>query len=253
MFYLTLKSLLLPPGFFILLGTAGLVLAGRWPKMSRVLLVVMLVLLYLASTGYVADRASDWIEPRAALTETAAAAWGAQAIVVLGAARAEAAPEYGGQDTVGPDLLVRLRYAASLQRRTGLPLLVTGGVGYDERVPEAELMAQVLRQSFGVKAVWLEGRSLTTWENAVYSKPLLEAAGVHRVLLVTQAFHMARAVACFERVGLEVLAAPTGFARRADGDVDYRAFLPSVAALALNTRVLHEVLGTWYYRLRHLG
>lgn len=251
--YLLIKALLLPPGLFLALGAMAVVSSRRCPRLARGMLGVLLALMYLLSAGFVADRAAGWIEPPAALSEPGIAAWGAQAIVVLGAARVESAPEFGGHDTVGPDLLVRLRYAAYLHRQTGLPILVTGGPGHDNRVPEAELMAHALWQSFGVPVAWLESRSMTTWENAVFSQALLETNGVKRVLLVTQAFHMARAVACFERVGLSVLAAPTGFVRHSERPLGYRDFLPSADALLFNTRVLHELLGSWYYRARYLG
>jgi len=46
-----------------------------------------------------------------------------QAIVVLGAGRYTEAPEYAGKDTVSSIGLVRLRYAAELQRASGLPVL----------------------------------------------------------------------------------------------------------------------------------
>lgn len=62
-------------------------------------------------------------------------------IFIVGAARLKSAPEYGGSDTVGADLLLRLRYAAKLQRESGLPVLVSDGAGYQQRVPEADLMA----------------------------------------------------------------------------------------------------------------
>src|SRR5688572_26734085 len=51
----------------------------------------------------------------------------AQAIVILGGGVRLNAAEYGG-DTLGQLTLERTRYGAYLAKRTGLPLLVTGGV-----------------------------------------------------------------------------------------------------------------------------
>ena len=51
----------------------------------------------------------------------------AQAVVVLGGGLRRDALEYGG-DTLGTFTLERVRYGAHVAKRTGLPVLVTGGV-----------------------------------------------------------------------------------------------------------------------------
>ena len=66
----------------------------------------------------------------------------AGAIVVLGGGRYDEAPEYG-DDTISLAGLRRVRYAAVLQRRTGLPVLVSGGSVYAEPLPESEPEAPV--------------------------------------------------------------------------------------------------------------
>ena len=60
----------------------------------------------------------------------------AQAIVVLGGGLYFDTPEYGG-DTVGGSTLERLRYAATIARKTNLPVLVTGGAGWAGGSPVA--------------------------------------------------------------------------------------------------------------------
>jgi len=50
----------------------------------------------------------------------------------------------------------------------------------------------------------VERESLNTYENALYSKPILEQLGEERFLLVTASTHMRRAVACFHNQGIEV-------------------------------------------------
>ena len=45
----------------------------------------------------------------------------------------------------------------------------------------------------------IERESKSTLENAEFAKPLLEAAGVRRVLLVTSSFHARRALATFQQ------------------------------------------------------
>ncbi len=69
-------------------------------------------------------------------------------------------------------------------------------------------MAAALREVFGVPVRWLEGESRNTAENAHFSAAMLAGAGIERVALVSQAWHLPRASAEFERAGLEVVAAP---------------------------------------------
>jgi uncharacterized SAM-binding protein YcdF (DUF218 family) len=47
--------------------------------------------------------------------------------------------------------------------------------------------------------ITIESESKSTLENAEFAKPLLEAAGVRRVLLVTSSFHARRALATFQQ------------------------------------------------------
>ena len=171
-----------------------------------------------------------------------------QAIVVLGGGRYADAPEYGS-DTVNRFTLERLRYAARLQRKTGLPILVSGGAIRTGRPPEAELMTTVLRNEYRITPRWHESRSRTTLDNAVLSSQLLEAAGINRVVLVTHAWHMRRAAWSFKKMGIKVTAAPLGFTTLSDRERGILGYLPSAKGLYWTTMALRERLGYWWYRI----
>ena len=111
-------------------------------------------------------------------------------------------------------------------------------------------MADILRV-MGVPpgAMLLEEQSLTTYENALYSAPLLRERGIGRVLLVTSAFHMPRAVAVFEAQGVEVVPAPTDF-KRLVGEGLIPGWLPGAGNLARSSFALHEMAGLLVYRWR---
>ena len=185
------KTLLLPPGVNLVLGACALALLRRWKTLAMTLLIISLVTLYLFSTPAVARPFAGLLEAR--WRDAMPAPDGAGAIVVLGCNRYANAPERGGQDDVSACTLVRLRRAAELHRQTGLPLLLSGGRVFGERMSEADLMAQALRGSFGVEPRWLETESSTTAQNAAYSAQILLAGGIGRVVLVTHALHMTRA------------------------------------------------------------
>lgn len=176
-------------------------------------------------------------------------AQGAGAVVILGGGVARSAVEWGG-DTVGGFTLQRLRYGAHLARQTGLPVLVTGAApvaGMAGEAGEAELMRAVLLQEYGVAVRWFDGQARHTADNARHAAALLRADGVRRVLLVTSAFHMPRARLVFEREGLDVVPAPTGYLGWAGGDFEWSHLVPSGDALRVSHVALRELAARGWY------
>ena len=170
-----------------------------------------------------------------------------QAIVVLGAGRYNVAPEYDNEDTATPLGLERLRYAAWLQRKTGLPILVSGGRPNNERAAEADFMKQALTEDFRASVRWTEDQSRNTKENAKYSAALLAENRVRHVYLVTQAAHMRRAMLHFESMGVRVTPAPTGFHTLAGGERNLLSYLPSANGMWNVSLALHERIGLLWH------
>lgn len=244
-FRLLLRVLALPPGINIALGVLGLALLGRRRRLAIALLAANLALLYCLSTPLGMTALTRPLESSApALTAADAATSAAQAIVLLSGSIYANAPEYLGSDSVTPGTLARMQYAAWLQRRTGLPLLVSGGSVYGDKAPIAEVMARVLREEFTMPVTWIEARSRNTQENAVYTAALLRPEKVRRILLVTDASHMPRSRYYFQRYGFEVVAAPTRF--YSFGERSRRPWTwlyPSGHDFERSVAALHEYLG----------
>ena len=236
-------TFLLPPANGLLLAGLGWVLWHRRPQLARGLVAAGLLLLAVLSLPVVGNNLLRTLEGE---TLKPADANNAQAIVVLGGRRYRDAPEYGA-DTVGEATLARVRYAAKLHRETGLPLLVTGGKPDGGELSEAETMRRVLTDEFGVPVRWVEGESEDTRENARQSAAMLRQAGVTRVLLVTHAWHMPRAVRAFAQAGIAVSPAPTLFQRET---LSLRDFLPHWKGMMKSSLALHEWIGMLWYRLR---
>lgn len=247
MLYSTLKQLLLPPGLLILMLAAAFVLARG--IMARLLIFGSASILLLMSLPMVSVHLMAPLEPYPAITDPTAVPSDVQGILVLSAGRITRAPEYGG-DTVDALTLGRIRYAAYLARATGLPLYVSGGSPEREGTPIAELMAGVLRNELGVQVAGVESRSQTSWENAAYSKGMLERDGIHRVLLVSSAWHMPRVVETFERSGVAVVPASTGFYYRPGGESSYSDWLPTAKAFLTSYYAIHEHVGRVWYQIR---
>lgn len=55
----------------------------------------------------------------------------------------------------------------------------------------------------------LERASMTTWENAAFSAPLLRERDARRVLVVTDRYHLFRALRCFWAHGIDAEGSPT--------------------------------------------
>ena len=159
----------------------------------------------------------------------------AQAIVVLG----------GG---VSPDgvlsnsSLRRAIYGILLYRKGLASLLVFSGAAGDEGPAEAEIRAEMARE-LGVspEVILAAPDARTTREEAVFGETLLRARGVRRILLVTNAVHMTRAQALFERAGFEVLAAPAHEVSSGVSNPEGR--------LRLMRRMLEELIARLYYRV----
>jgi uncharacterized SAM-binding protein YcdF (DUF218 family) len=244
------RELILPPSSLFLLMAIGLLLRRRFPLGGRIVTGAAIVALFVLSTT---AGARLFVKPLEQLTAPLQVAHntGAQAIVVLAAGRLRDAPEYGGRDIPDYIALGRLRYAARLQRATQLPVMVTGGNGLadDSAWSKADAMAAALREDFGVPVKWVEGKSRSTAENAAFSAALLRPDAVKRVLLVTDAMHMARARTAFQRAGLDVVAAPTLFFSHAP--LTLGSYLPSAEGLRQSWYAIYELLGIAWYRLRY--
>ncbi len=141
-------------------------------------------------------------EPPLARGEWAVLGQRADAIVVLGSGRERGDAAWGADQPTGVGL-ERQRFAARLAKASGLPVLTSGGLHYGTPPSEAQMMADSLRDDFGVTVRWQEGRSRTTWENARFSAKVLLPQGIKRVVLVTHAGHMPRAVWSFRKAGFE--------------------------------------------------
>jgi uncharacterized SAM-binding protein YcdF (DUF218 family) len=130
--------------------------------------------------------------------------------------------------------------------------VVSGGI-LDPAAPslvEAGVLAQQL-VDWGIASerVVVEPNSRNTHENAVECRRIAMERQWDRLLVVTSAFHMPRALGCFRAIGLPVDALP----------VDYRAYdparfrgswLPRSAYLERSTMALRELFGRGIYRLQ---
>jgi uncharacterized SAM-binding protein YcdF (DUF218 family) len=241
-------SSLIPPNLFIFAALIGTLLAWRSRWFGLSLATTAIGCLYLLSTPVAAFwllRATDTLA--GAMPAVPALTTPAAIIVLGGDMRSGTVP--GEPDRVGPFTLERLAEAARLQHRLDLPILVSGGRVEHFNESLAGVMAEALQNDFRVPVRWREDRSLNTYENAAYSAAILRRARVPAALLVTQPWHMARALWSFDAVGFPVIAAPTPDARTLS--VSAAILLPQVPSLLDSYYALHEMIGLLWYVCRY--
>lgn len=249
-----------PLGLSVILLIAALILAKK-PRITRILLIFAVLILWLGSTRWVAfglARSLEWrYFPPQHIPKS-------EVIVVLGGAtEAEHYPRPSVEVNSAAD---RLFYAAQLYHQGSAPfILLTGGripwispVNQDSS-PAHEMAA--LLEIMGIPAgdIWLESESHNTYDNAVYSREILESKGLTDILLVTSASHMPRAVKLFEAQGFNVTPMPADYTvtreswdQLTHGSVKSQILnlIPGANDLSLTTRMLKEYVGMVYYTLR---
>lgn len=245
-----LKHLFMPPGVLLLLILLGWWARKRFPRLGTCAFVLGLGGLWLMSLPAVMQWSAGLLEREPVLAEAQwpSLAQRADAVVILGAGREQNDPGWGRTDQPGLMALERLRYAARLARASGLPLAATGGLHYGQPPSEAALLADAMQRDYGLDIRWLEERSRTTWENAVFSAELLQAQGVRRVVLVTQAWHMPRARWSFEQAGFEVITAPMGYFSTSY-ERPLGGWLPESRVIWQSGMLLNEAIGLLAYPL----
>jgi uncharacterized SAM-binding protein YcdF (DUF218 family) len=228
----------------------------RWPRAARGAALAALLVLFATSNLWFSIALTRYLElrnvPRGKLP-------GAQAIVVLSS---DAQPAIPPQPAIALDSATanRLLYGAQLYREGEAPLVILSGgrMPWLKTIPPiSRSMAEVI-ELMGVpgSAVIEEPDSANTYENAVNVKGILKSRHIDRILLVTSAMHMPRALALFQQQGIEAIAAPCDFLSvepRVESEARAWqtaaiALIPNANNLLVTSLALKEFLGFAVYR-----
>ena len=240
-----LLSLLVYPLSLSLLLVLLAILLMRWRRLAVSLLLLAFGWLYLCSTALFADFLMAGLEedyrPRALSVLP-----GADAIVILGGStRGDTHWSSMADLNTAAD---RITHGLALYKAGKAPLVLVSGGSTTGSRPEAEQIGDYLElMGLPASALLLERQSLDTRQNATYSRVLLEGRGVNRILLVTSAYHLRRAVPLFERAGFDVIPAPTDY-QRLVGRPAVPRWLPTVDDLGRTTGAIKDYVGFVYYR-----
>ena len=240
-----LQSLVFPPFNSILIAISGLLILRFYRKTGTIIISVAVFLLYLQSipvTAYILSKRYELPPLQMADLTTS------DAIVILGGGINPNGFEYESGINVNRGTLIRLQYAASLAKLQPHKLIITSG-GYTGKFREANVMRNVLVNSFGVKnPIIVEPNSRNTDENAKFVADILKPLHIHNVILITQAYHMQRSMMLFRKYGLNPTAASTDYYSSEDALSPLLSFIPTAAAMLQVSVVYHEVIGYYVYK-----
>ena len=234
------KTFFLPPGVFIVfLAVFAVWLHSREKRAARVLLFVT-ALFYLLSTDLVGDsliRSLEKIHPQPSAVE-------GDVLVMLGGGATLDTPDIDGPGNLYGSAANRLLVTARLQRRTGLPVIISSGQSYSDSGNEPEIAKRQL-VGLGVPPykIITEEKSRNTSENAQFTKQVLDLNGYKRPVLITSAFHMKRSVRNFKNMGVDVQPFPADYYTSVRPYIYPGKFVPSSDGLAKSSIAIKEYLG----------
>ena len=230
----------------LLLGLLAYLARRKRPGLARALGLFALLLVFAVGCGPV----PGWLM-RGLQGDYASAPsfpWGSRnAIVLLGAGsfrdplRGTVEPSFFAEGRI---LEAVAQYRSCHAAGGDCKVLASGGDPQGNGRPEAVVYRDALVRA-GVPAtdVLVEDRSPSTWHNAQYSKPLLDAYAPQRTVLVTSGLHMRRSLLYFAHFGI----VPTPV--RGDLVMPFGSFYPLSWNFTVTDAALHEYVGIARYHV----
>ena len=247
-----IQVFLFPPGPNLLLGGIGFFIKKKWHLIGKSLIFISFVSLWLLSLPIISWQLMKRLEYQyfpLQINNFLKKNLKNSAIVVLGGGE-EPAPEYEKNRAVSEATLHRLSFAAYLYHQTNLPIIVSGGGQKNASYTEADLMEEILKNTWRIPIKWKENKSTTTIEESQYLVPFLKKHEIYTIYLVTHAWHIPRSIYIFKNTGINVIPAPMGYTMMSTNQslLDY---LPSIVGLNNSVTALHEYVGLiWYHFIK---
>lgn len=136
------------------------------------------------------------------------------------------------------------------RRYPGARMVSSGGSGsvrHPDLTEDAAVRRALEQVGFDTGRVIFENRSRNTWENAVFSRDLVDPAPGETWILVTSGIHMPRSMGIFERIGWRVLPYPVDY--RTSQDPRFWVHFDLEENLAQLSDAVREWIGLAAYRV----
>lgn len=230
-----------PSSLMLILGVLGVaLLATRWGRLASKLMACAILGLLLVGASPLPFLLIRPLEDRFPTPNLSAGAR-VDGIIILGGAIG-----YGRDRLKLNDAGVRMTEGLALARRFPQARLVfTGGLGMlmSDGVRSEADAARSLFEDLGFTGarVVYEERSRNTYENAVFTRDLVQPKPGETWLLVTSAYHMPRAVGVFRQAGMDVTAYPVDF----ESEGNRRDLRPLAAGFVEGLRISNVATKEW--------
>lgn len=220
-------------------------------RRKKKLLVSALALIYICCNSFFVDELARAWEPVTDDTYMSSEKYDV-AIVLGGIGRIDERQKRFDFMTAGD----RLFQTLELYHRGRIKQIMFSGGSGSIRYPDHKEGAYVKKYLNTIhipdSAIIIENESKNTYENAVYSKKLLDSLNFKgSILLVTSAFHMPRSLAAFKKAGYTnitpYITNRMSGPRRFDWDF---CLLPNAEALTNLNMLIHEWIGYMVYKMR---
>jgi len=232
--------LILPPGIFIVISLLALFFIKRF----KWFFACCALAFYLLSNTYVSNALLYPLEkPYNIHNENFK---DVDAVVVLGGGKVDGATNL----PLSSGAFKRAMWGLMISHRYNLPLVFSGG-GLDKHFSEADAFLQTVDEvskyfkiKFNKEKIFIENKSLNTLENAKYTKELLSKKGIkaNKIILVTSAYHMKRALEIYRYFGFSATPMATDFLIN-DSRFNLLKLLPNIGAFKNSYIALHEYFG----------
>ncbi len=128
----------------------------------------------------------------------------------------------------------------------------SGSIAHPEEKEAAILKKYLVKCGYADSSIITENESRNTRENALFTKHLMDSLQIKdSALFITSAFHLRRAIGCFNRAGItKIIPYP---ADRYSGPRKYELdhlLIPNPSALEESTLLLHEIMGWLVYKIK---
>lgn len=249
MFYLLSKTvgLLSKPVVFILLFLIlGIILHKK--GVGKVITIIAALLLYSFSTPLFSGLIMTFLEVRESTLVKREGYYDA-VVVLTGMVNMSYSTEDYVEFKDGVDRI--LGGIRMVEQGYAKKLLITGGLGgFSEDGPSEAALLKIFAMKRGVdeERIILEEKARNTYENALYTKDLVESRGYKRILIVTSAYHMKRAQLCFRKQGLEPDIYPVDY-HRLKGAARYSP-IPDPVIFSGSSYAVNEIVGLIMYRMK---
>lgn len=218
-------------------------------KKSGLVLIIISVILYCASTDWIIDKKIYKLESSYPVVSEEELSKG-EAYILLGGGIITTTVE---GNIPGVLATTRILKTAEYYRKYPKKIYISGGTPLQNQESESSVYARELKE-LGVKEedIIIEESSKNTNENALLIKEKLEQDGVKNVVLITSATHMKRSMFIFQKKldGVNIYPAPCNFLASQEKENNFY-YIPKYYNFLKFQLWLWETVGNTYYKIRY--